>query len=172
MSFMVESPLKAIHESRYYLATNRAILSILDYYKKKGTTRVNVPVVTAGNFTAQAGLFNTLQGAIVAVSTGTLVEAYVDAMLYTAAAIPPTDQTSTRASKWLVRAVDTTNAKAVTFTIASAEQTLLSGNSPFLDITTVASPGKNLKDAIEAYVLSEDGNAITVNSVEYVPRSN
>lgn len=150
--------------------SNRAVLSFLDYYRKTGTSKVNVTTLTAANFNAQDTLFGTLQTAVAAVSTATLVEAFVDTQITTHAKTPPTDQTSTRASKWLVRAVDQINSRAVTFTIPSADQTLLTNNSPFLDLTSGA--GATLKTAVEGYVLSVDGNAITVLSVEYVPRSN
>jgi uncharacterized membrane protein YraQ (UPF0718 family) len=151
-------------------ATNRANISILDYYKKRGSTSINVAAVTAANFTAQATALGAFVAAVTAVQIGTVVESFVDAMLTTHTPTPPTNQAASRATKWLVRAVDQINGRAVTFSIPAADQTLLAGNSPFLNLATT--PGSTLKTDTEAYVFSVDGNAITVISVEYVPRSN
>jgi len=151
-------------------ATNRMIMNILDYYGKLGRTRVSTLALTAGNFAAQSTLKTAFVTAAVALSIGTETEDYVDADIVSHTPTPPTSQNATRASKWLVRFVDQINGVKGTFTISSPDLTLLSTNQPFLGLGSGA--GAAFKTAAEAYVLSEDGNAITVVSVEYVPRKN
>lgn len=149
-------------------ATNRMIMNILDYYNKTGRTKVNTLALTALNFAAQSTLKATFVSSMVALSIGTETEDYVDADLNSHTPTLPTSQNATRAAKWLVRAVDQISGSKLTWTIAAPDLTLLAGNNPFLPLASGV--GSAFKAAAEAYVLSEDGNAITVTSVEYVPR--
>lgn len=82
---------------------------------------------------------------------------------------PAASSYAQRENKWLVRAVDTVNARNVQIEIPCADLSLLTGGQDFLDLGGTAAAA--LVAAIEANVLSQDGNAVSVSSIQFVGRN-
>lgn len=82
---------------------------------------------------------------------------------------PAASPLAQRENKWLVRATDDVNARNVQIEIPCADLTLLSGGQDFLDLSGTEAAA--LVTAIEANVLSQDGNAISVASIQFVGRN-
>lgn len=82
---------------------------------------------------------------------------------------PSSNPLAQREIKWLVRAVDNVNGKNVQLEIPTADLSLLSGGSDFLDLGGTEAAA--LVTALEANVLSVDGNAISVSSIQFVGRN-
>lgn len=143
----------------------RVNLSYIDREGEIGSVGVFIADMTAGTFTAQNGLIDDLVTAIAGVSTLNLKKDSRIAVETNLTPARPTDGFAQRGVKWLVRAVDT-NGNAVTFHIPGADLDLLPANSENLNLT--AGAGLALKDAIEAVVRSNDGDAIVVGEVVYI----
>lgn len=77
----------------------------------------------------------------------------------------PTDPNSQNEIRWQVNYTDLVTGLKHRWFIPTADLSLLSGGSEFLDITNPG-PGKDLKDWLEAKCLSDVGNAVEVVSVE------
>lgn len=82
---------------------------------------------------------------------------------------PASSPLAQREVKWLVRATDSVNGKNVQVEIPCADLSLLSGGSDFLDLGGTEAAA--FVTAFEANVLSLDGNAVTVNSIQFVGRN-
>lgn len=82
---------------------------------------------------------------------------------------PSSNPLAQREIKWLVRATDNINAKNVQIELPTADLSLLSGGNDFLDLGGTEAAA--LVTALEAYVASVDGNAISVNSIQFVGRN-
>ena len=83
---------------------------------------------------------------------------------------PSANPFAQRETKWLVRATDNVTGKRVTFTIPCADLAQLVPGTDFMD-TGTGTPGETLVTSIEANVLSDVGNALTVNNIEHVGRN-
>lgn len=140
-------------------------LTIVDYDGESSTTGVWGATINAGNYTAQVAAAQAFRDALEAVSLGTLRKetlkdfeiAYDDAL--------PTDPFAQTGTKWLVRARETGTGNAVTFKVPCADLSLLAAGSENMDISGGA--GAAFVTAIEAYVKSNDGNAVTVSEIVY-----
>lgn len=85
---------------------------------------------------------------------------------------PPADKSANRGNKWQVRIHDAVKDKTFRYEIGTANNDLLSSSdNDYLDITTDPSPGKTLKDAIEAVYESSYENPGTVLSIQHVLRA-
>lgn len=82
---------------------------------------------------------------------------------------PATNPLAQRENKWLVRAIDDVNAKRVSFEIPCADLSLLSSGTDMLDLTGTEAAA--FVTAAEANVLSADGNAISIESIQFVGRN-
>lgn len=82
---------------------------------------------------------------------------------------PSSNPLAQREIKWLVRAVDDVNGKNVQIEIPTADLSLLTGGNDFLDLGGTEAAA--LVTALEANVLSVDGNAISVSSIQFVGRN-
>jgi len=76
-----------------------------------------------------------------------------------------------RENKWLVRYHGNTLQQAFQVSIGTADLTLVSGHSEFIDISV--NPGLAFKNAFEAVVVSPDDEAesVTVDSIQFVGRN-
>jgi hypothetical protein len=145
----------------------RVALTFVDYDAETSTTSVRVTNAADDSLATQLG------NAIAAVSTGLLTKRTLsDITQIGTPADVPNDPQVQRESKWLVRAWDTVNFKPVNFEIPCADLDQLEERSNRLDIYTPEEAGETLKDAIESYVLSSDGNAIAVLEIVHVGRNN
>lgn len=82
---------------------------------------------------------------------------------------PATSALAQRENKWLVRATDDVNGKYVQFEIPCADLTLLSGGTDVLDLSGTEAAA--FVTAAEANILSQDGNAISIESIQFVGRN-
>ena len=148
------------------MATSKLNLTLLDRDNEAATVSVHGTALTAGNFATQSGLADTLVAAIMDVTK--MVKSKdsriaVDTLFSPAL---PTDVYAQRGIKWLVRARDT-NGNSVSFHIPGAALDLtgiLTGEN--MDLTSTE--GAALVNAIEAYVKSNDGEAIVVQEIVYL----
>lgn len=137
----------------------------LDYSGEKSTATFWVAdAISDANITA-------LVGAVDGVTLGNRQDAVlaleVDKDAGTAG--PSSNPLAQREVKWLVRATDDVNGKSVQMEIPTADLSLLSGGNDYLDLGGTEAAA--LVAAIEAHVLSIDGNAISVSSIEFVGRN-
>lgn len=117
---------------------------------------------------AISSLFNAVVGVTLGNAQKSVLESSVDKDSGTAG--KPASKFAQRETKWLVRATDNVDGKAVTFTIPCADLNQLVDGTDFMD-TGTGTPGETLVTSIEANVKSEAGNAITVGSIEHVGRN-
>lgn len=150
-------------------AVSKTTFAMLDYAGKIGTITVNATELSAANFAGQATLRAALLAAIVAVTNGVLSKTTVTASIVKSGDPKPTDPESWRSKDWLVSARDT-NGNAVSFHISTAAPSVdyLSAGTNNMDLTSTE--GAALVNAVEAYVKSNDGEAILVESITYVDK--
>lgn len=135
---------------------------------EKGRTAFHIVDLTAGNLVATQALLATLLTSIQAIVLGELNRERIilsDTLSSSSAANSPLAQ---RENKWLVTYEDATTHFLYRGELPTADLSLLSGNSEFLDLT--AGPGQAFKNAFEAVVKSRANNAVTVVSVKFVGR--
>jgi hypothetical protein len=145
-------------------------MTLIDYDSEKTTVKLHVPAVTAVNFAAQETLKDALRDAIAQMTLGTSNRTeYGNADLLSVD--PPDDVNAQREDKWLVSFRDTVNNKRGSFEIGTADRDQLDPND-----RKHAHIGDGLivdgfVDAVEAVVLSVDGNAIEVQEITLVGRN-
>lgn len=149
------------------MATSEYSLTLRDYDGELSRTRVNTALITAGNIVAQQAAMTALQTAIGGITLG--VPASENRVLSapslsSAFAASPVAQ---RESKWLVRSEDNVTHKIFRNEIPTADLTLLTNNSEYVTDFTPAALAA-FKTAWEALVVSEDGNACTLRSLQAV----
>jgi len=148
------------------MATSRYTITYLDRDNESTTVSVHGTALNAGNFTTQAGLATALKDAIQDVS---LLVVSKDALIASETSYSPalpTNMYAQRGIKLLVRGRDT-NGNSVTFSIPGpdlAQADLMVGEN--VDLTSTN--GAALVNAIEAFVKSNDGEAITVQEIVYI----
>lgn len=137
------------------------------------STSMQIPVatLTPANVAAQITLANNLQTALAAIVLGTFAKSestYARNLLGTTPAASPLAQ---RENKWLMRYHDATTFQKFQVSIGTADLTLVSGNTEFLDLT--ADEGLALKTAFEAVVVSpaDSTHATILDSVQFVGRN-
>lgn len=148
------------------MTTSKLNLTLQDRDDEASTVSVHATELTAGNFATQMGLADSFVAAVLAV---TLMVESKDSRIASENLFPyvlPTNPYAQRGIKWLVRCRDT-NGNSVTFHIPGANLGLagiLVGEN--MDLTSTE--GAALVNAIEAYVKSNDGEAITVSEIVYI----
>lgn len=151
--------------------TTRVTVSGLDYSLEGTSMSLYFPTLTAANFDAQATARATVQTAIQNVSLidfEGLQFVGVDAARETDR---PASQYAQREAKWLVTMSDDVNGKTFQFEIGGPDLTLLSvddGSS----MDTSGGAGAALVTALEANLVSPDGNACTFVKAVHVGRNN
>jgi len=148
------------------VATSKLNLTFLDRDNEASTISVHSTALTGANFAAQDALADAF---IAAVEDVTLMVLSKDSRIAVETKFSPslpTNPFAQRGIKWLVRCTDT-NGNPVTFHIPGAALALagiLTGEN--MDLTSTE--GAALVAAIEAYVLSNDGEAVTVVEIVYI----
>jgi len=150
------------------MAVAKSSIAYLDYGKEKSTVTMRATANTAANFDAQEVLFQAVVAAIAAVTLGTKIKTESGGNIVIFAETPPAEQEAQRENKWLVQYEDATTHRNGTLEIPCMDFDQLEVNKETLDIT--AGVGLALKNALEAYHLSVEENAITVRAVTYVTR--
>lgn len=138
-------------------------------------TKINIPILdnsgdtsvtstymddaaTDGEITA---FFNAVNG----LSIGTLVKSYVTQSIDkdTGSQVLPVNKYARRESRFICHYSDTATGKGYSFSIPCADMDLTTGDT--VDMANAAAI--SLKTAFEAMAVSEFGNPVTLNSIEY-----
>lgn len=134
-------------------------------------SEIAITTLTAANYAAQSALIAALQTAIDDVVIGVLAKATTTILRSILSSSPASSPLAQRENKWLLRYHGNTLQQKFQVSIGTADLSLLSNNSEFLDLTT--SPGSALKSAFEAIAKSPDDGAesVTLDSVQFVGRN-
>jgi hypothetical protein len=134
---------------------------------------IAIATLTAANLVAKTALIGALETAVTGLVIGNLTkdETVVNRTVFTPG--PASSPLAQRENKWLVRYHDASNSKKFRVSIPTADLTLLLPHSEFIDILTVASPGKVFADAFEGIAVSPDDDTHTtvVDSIQFVGRN-
>lgn len=142
------------------------IRQMTDYDAESTTFRVPTAVLTAANFDAQVVLNVNLGVAIVGMTLGALQKiTYSNEILSPAVCNAPLAQ---RENKWLVRYHDDSTGDKHWASLGTADLTLLDENNRGYAEMGDAGPVDAFVDAFEAFVLTELGNAVVVDSIQFV----
>lgn len=148
------------------MATSKLNLTFLDRDNEASTVSMHGTALSAGNFAAEDTKADALIAAIEDVTLMVLSKDSRIAVETKFAPSLPTGVYAQRGIKWLVRCTDT-NGNPVTFHIPGANLALagiLVGEN--MDLTSTE--GAALVTAIEAYVKSNDGEAVVVVEIVYL----
>lgn len=149
--------------------TSRLVLTYLDYDGEKSVAEFRGVSMGAANFDAQVTLQDALETALLPFTRGTKhrrARVASEAILSSAL---PADQDAQRESKFLIRYHDNVTGKKLRTEIPCADLTQLDINKGVVspsDAQYIA-----LKAAFEAFVVSEVGNAVVMDSVTHVGRN-
>lgn len=145
-------------------------LTYMDYDRELSTTKFNMAQLDAVTVLTIGARVAALRAAIAGISGATLKAERFAQFENELSNVPPTNQYYQRETKWLVKYQDNVTLDIYRTEIPCANLSLLANHSEFLDITTALSPGLLFKTEFEADVVSEEGNPITVLSVQAVGR--
>ena len=148
--------------------TSRFKVTVVDYDTEKSNSNFRGVPVTSANYDAQVALADAIVSAIDGVSIAEIDNHDFTSRATDLAPTPPTNQFAQRETKWLVSMIDTSGNPS-NVEIGGADLGLLTGGSDELDLS--AGAGLALKDAIEAYHRSLQGNTVTVQTVRHVGRN-
>ena len=146
----------------------RASFKFVDYDKESSTVSVHTANLTAGNFAAQEALRDTLEAAIEAVVLGPRQKTTASAFEESIGVTQATNPFAQRETKWHIRMIDP-NGNPVSVELPTANLALLATNSKNMDPDSTEYT--NLAAAIEAYVLSNDLEAVQVVEIVHVGRN-
>jgi hypothetical protein len=137
------------------------------------TTTITLPVTTlnAGNLAAQTTLISNLIGALGGITIGLATKYEIVVTRSVLGSGPASSPLAQRENKYLLRYHGTTLNQKFQASIGTADLSLLTGNSEFLDMT--GTEGAALKTAFEAVVKSPDdgAEAVVLDSVQFVGRN-
>jgi len=149
------------------MAVSQQVISFIDYSNEKSRSKFNVILLTAANYVAWSAALTALYTAIQGITIGTLNSDRRIATQIDFSPVPPADVQAQREKKWLVRYSDNVTGNIYRNEIPTADLTLLSNNSDVISAFPAGVLG-DFKTAFEAAVVSPDGNAVTLISLEYV----
>ena len=136
---------------------------------KASQVSVHIVTLTAGNLAAQEGLRADLEAAMDAISLGNNGSEEFVAEVTPVVKNPSTNPLAQRENKWLVTMSETGTGNPVSFTIPCADLSLLAADGESMD--TSLTEYTDLVSAVEAFVRSNDGSAVTVTSVKFRART-
>ena len=136
---------------------------------KSSQVSVYIPTLNAGNIAAQETLRASFEAAIDAVSLGNSGSEEFTAEVVKQVKNPSLNPLAQRENKWLVSMSEAGTGNAVTFTIPCADLSLLAADGESMD--TTSTEYADLVAAVEAFVRSNDGNAVTVVGVQFRGRT-
>ena len=142
-------------------------LSIRDYAGEISRFRVHITTLTAANFAATITALDTLSTAVQGVIIGVRARQITTADDSSLSNGLPSSPLAQRENKWLARSEDNVTHVIGRNEIPTADLTLLTNNSEIITDFTPAALAA-LKSAWEAVVVSEDGNNVTLRSLQYV----
>lgn len=141
-------------------------------YGTKGKTsivQVWIPNLTAANFAAQQTLWDAFSAAVQDVSIGNLNKEQIVAEENKLSNASSVNVQAQRENKWHVACTEAGTGNNVSFEIPCADLTLIAADGESMD--TGSAEYAALVAATEAFVRSNDGNAVTVDRIYYVGRS-
>jgi hypothetical protein len=147
----------------------KASMSGLDYSKEGTTLGFWMIDLTAANFDAQVANFTTLRSAIQGVTLIDFLGAEYPGVQDNRENQPAGTPAAQREIKWRVKLLDIVTQKFSSFEIGGADMSLLQTNSDLMDLTQGA--GQTLANTIEAQIVSEVGNTVSVQEVRLVGRA-
>lgn len=144
--------------------------TMLDYDGESTRFRVKSATLTAANFDAEVAKNVALGVGIVGITRGHVIKiAYGNEILSPAT---PDDPLSQRENKWLIRFHDAvTDEPQSPIELGTADLTVLDPNNRGYAEMGDAGPVDAFVAAFEDYVLSADGNAVVVDSLQFVGRN-
>lgn len=156
-------------ETTMALPVSKMTMSMRDYDKEVSSFQVFGVTVTAGNFAAQAGLASALRTAVLDLTLGSQ-SAASDVSAASKSSIIPTNPVANREDKWLVRYIDDTTGVPYSVELPTADLSLRTNNSEFLDLAGTEAAA--FVTAFEAYAVSpaDAGHTVTVTSIQSVAR--
>lgn len=149
------------------MATSKVNLTYLDRDNEASTVGVHGVALSAANFAAQMALIDSLVTAIGDVTLSSLQKDSRVAVETKFAPSVDTDPYNQRGIKWLVRAADV-NGNPVSFHIPGANISTTLGILIGEKMDLTSTEGAALVVAIEAYVRSNDGEAVVVSEIVYI----
>lgn len=138
-------------------------------------TKLNIPILDNSGDTSMTSVYmddaatngeiTAFYNAVNGVTIGTLVKSYVTQSIDKDAGslTPPTDKFARRENRFICHYSDTVTGKGYSFSIPCADLDLTTGDN--VDMANAAAV--SLKTAFEAVAVSEFGNPVTLNSIEY-----
>jgi len=148
--------------------SSRFTLSIRDYSAELSSVSLPGVDLTAANFDAQDGLFDTLQTAIDGIIVGVIATRKLLAQDLIVSADLPTSAFAQRELKWLVRYTGNTLAKKYTAEIPTPDAALLLAGTDNMNLGVGA--GATFVTAFEAVVRPEGELGVNVENVVLVGR--
>lgn len=136
-------------------------------YSNEGST-ATIPVADAISDANITVVFGALVGVTLGNAQKSVLSTAIDKDAGTAGA--SADPFAQREIKWLIRYTDAVTLKRYTKEIPCADLSQAVAGSDQMDVSA-ATPGETLVNALEAQMLSPDGNGITVDSIEFVGRN-
>lgn len=149
---------------------SRVSISGLDYSLEGTKFGFYITDLTAGNFTAQITAAQDVQTAVQAVSLIGFAGIQVLALDTPPETSQPASPYAQRESKWLVSMSDDVNGRINQLAIGGPDLTLLASDGSTLDVS--AGAGAALVTALEANLISRDGNSLTFINAIHVGRNN
>lgn len=143
-----------------YLRTMR------DYDGEPTTFTVPSETLTAANFDAQVALNVALGVAIVGITRGEMARISYGNDIF--GVLKSDDPLCQRENRWLVRYHDVTTGKNLRRELGTADLTLLDPNNRGFAQIGDAGPVDAFVTAFEAFVLSDAGNAVEIDSIQFV----
>lgn len=136
---------------------------------KPSQASVYTPTLNAGNIDAQETLRAAFEAAMDAVSIGNNGSEQFIAQVTNQVRNPSLNPLAQRENKWLVTCSESGTGNAVTFTIPCADLSLLGADGESMD--TTSTEYADLVAATNAFVRSNDGNAVTVTTIKFRGRT-
>lgn len=149
------------------MPTSKLSLTLLDKDNEASTVGVHSVALTAGNYAARMALADAFVAAVEDVVLGVTSKDTRFAIETKYNPTLPTTNVAQRGIKWLVRCTDT-NGNPVTFHIPTADISDASGLLVNEKMDPASAEFIALKAATEAYVTSNDGEAVTLVEVVYI----
>lgn len=148
---------------------SRLTLKLIDFDRDTIQVSFDGADSSAGTYTADLAAAEALADAIEGVTLGTRVERnFIADREYNATPTPPGSALAQTNIQWVAEYTDNVNGRVFRTRIGTADLTLATtivNGVPSMPLG--AGAGSALKTAFEAYVLSEDGNAVTLQAVYY-----
>lgn len=144
--------------------------TLIDYDGEKGSHGFKTAEITAVNFAAQATLRGTYGTSVAGICNGVLGQSEYGNVDFTGND-PSPNKPDQREQKWLVRFTDNVNGKIGSIELPCADTAVLDPNNRGYAQMGDAGPVDAYVSALEAFALTIDGNALTVQSIKLVGRN-